>query len=208
MNTSIETGQLTKALLAFHSKVNKVVKDANNPFFKSKYASLSNILDTISGPLLDSGLVVVQFPEGEHGLTTRLMHTSGEWMESTYYMKPKSDTPQDNGSAITYQRRYAIGAILSLNIDEDDDGNKASGRKADKMSDFDKARLFSMLGTSTLEEETREYKAAWDSIKACNDWDTYQKIQHRLEDLQKEPANPSQKDIAKQVSKKVSMANS
>ena len=43
-------------------------------------------------------------------------------------MHPTKNTPQDLGSAITYQRRYAVGAILSLNIDEDDDGNNSSGR--------------------------------------------------------------------------------
>jgi hypothetical protein len=48
-------------------------------------------------------------------------------------MQPVKHSPQDAGSVITYQRRYAIGAILNLNIDEDDDGNKASqGDKLDK----------------------------------------------------------------------------
>ena len=41
-------------------------------------------------------------------------------------MQPTKHSPQDAGSVITYQRRYAIGAILNLNIDEDDDGNKGS----------------------------------------------------------------------------------
>lgn len=130
MNTSAEIKQLAAALLSFHKEVGKISKDANNPFFKSKYASLSGILDTISDPLQKNGLTIVQFPEGEYGLTTRLLHSSGEWMESTYFMKPKNETPQDAGSVITYQRRYAIGAILSLNIDEDDDANKGSGRSS------------------------------------------------------------------------------
>ena len=41
-------------------------------------------------------------------------------------MKPIKDDPQGAGSVITYQRRYALGAVLGLNIDEDDDANKAS----------------------------------------------------------------------------------
>ncbi len=126
MQTSTSTKEITAALLGFHKDVSNIPKTATNPFFKSKYADLSTILTNINDPLLKNGLVLSQFPEGESGLTTRLMHTSGEWMESTYYMKPVKATPQDAGSAITYQRRYAIGAILSLNIDEDDDGNKAS----------------------------------------------------------------------------------
>jgi hypothetical protein len=126
MTTSESIAKISAALVGFHRAVGKIGKDANNPFFKSKYASLPNILDGIQEPLVNNGLALVQFPEGDGGLTTRLCHESGEWMEATYYMKGKSDSPQDKGSAITYQRRYAVGAILSLSIDEDDDGNAAS----------------------------------------------------------------------------------
>jgi hypothetical protein len=126
MQTSESIKSIAAALVAFHKEVGKIPKDANNPFFKSRYASLSGILEVISNPLISNGLTLVQFPDGENGLTSRLCHTSGEWMEATYSMKPAKDDPQGRGSALTYQRRYAIGAILSLNIDEDDDGNAAS----------------------------------------------------------------------------------
>ena len=126
MQTSDSTKEIFTALVNFHKEVGKIKKDSNNPFFKSKYASLSGILEAIDEPLSKNGLALVQFPEGENALTTRLCHVSGEWLESTYIMKPLKDTPQDRGSSITYQRRYAVGAILSLNIDDDDDGNAAS----------------------------------------------------------------------------------
>lgn len=133
MQTSEKLEQLPKALLEFHKKVGKIIKSDNNPFFKSKYASLATILDVITEPLTDCGLIIIQFPTGLYQLTTRLQHISGEYMESTYEMQPVKHSPQDAGSVITYQRRYAIGAILNLNIDEDDDGNKASqGDKLDK----------------------------------------------------------------------------
>jgi hypothetical protein len=126
MQTSESIKNIATALVQFHDEVGKISKDAINPFFKSTYCSLPNILDAINAPLVKNGLSIVQSPEGENGLTTRLMHISGEWMESNYIMKPVKDTPQDRGSVITYQRRYAIGAILSLNIDDDDDANKAT----------------------------------------------------------------------------------
>lgn len=126
MQTSTSITEIAKALVGFHKEVGKIAKDSSNPFFKSKYASLSNILEGIGDALNNNSLSVVQFPEGENCLTTRIIHTSGEWMESTYCMKPSKDDPQGRGSALTYQRRYALGAILSLNIDEDDDGNAAS----------------------------------------------------------------------------------
>lgn len=127
MNKSDSIKNLAKALIVFHAKVGKVGKDSTNPFFKSKYASLSNILEAINEPLIESGLSFSQLPSGENGLTTILMHSeSGEFIESDYTMKPVKDDPQGKGSAITYQRRYALAAILGLNIDEDDDGNAAS----------------------------------------------------------------------------------
>lgn len=126
MNTSPTIKNIAEALLGFHKAVGIIYKENTNPFFKSKYADLATILHAIHTPLINNGLTILQFPEGEHGLTTRLLHSSGEWMEATYYMHPTKNSPQDAGSAITYQRRYAIGAILNLNIDEDDDGNQAS----------------------------------------------------------------------------------
>ncbi len=124
--------ELSKALVQFHVKVDKVKKDANNPCFKSKYASLSSILDSIDMPLIECGLSIVQMPSGENGLTTLLLHSSGEYIGETYVMTPTKNNPQGLGSAITYQRRYALGAILSLNIDEDDDGNGASSPPSEK----------------------------------------------------------------------------
>ncbi len=126
MNTSENTIEITKALIEFHQEIGIIKKDAKNPFFKSEYATLSSILEAIKNPLYLNGLTFVQFPSGQNGLTTRLMHDSGEWMEESYTMPPTKNDPQGIGSAMTYQRRYALGAILGLNIDNDDDGNAAS----------------------------------------------------------------------------------
>lgn len=126
MNKSESITKLSQALIEFHSKVPKVKKESENPFFKNKYASLSNILETISGPLNEAKLAVIQLPTGTNQLETILLHESGEYISEVYEMKPAKSDPQGQGSAITYQRRYALGAILSLNIDEDDDGNQAS----------------------------------------------------------------------------------
>jgi hypothetical protein len=127
MEKSQSLKNLAAALVLFHVKVENVKKDANNPFFKSKYASLSNILDVVNDPLNESGLTFCQFPTDTNGLTTILMHAeSGEYIQATYEMTPTKNDPQGRGSAITYQRRYALAAILGLNIDDDDDGNAAS----------------------------------------------------------------------------------
>ncbi|RTL05068.1 hypothetical protein EKK58_08960 [Candidatus Dependentiae bacterium] len=117
---------LAEALATFQGTVANIAKKATNPFFKSKYATLADILNTIREPLKESGLSVAQFPTGEDELTTVLMHTSGEYLMGASKMKPAKNDPQGVGSAITYQRRYALSAVLGLNIDDDDDGNAAS----------------------------------------------------------------------------------
>jgi hypothetical protein len=126
MEHSESIKEISKALCVFHSEVGKVKKTSTNPFFKSKYADLSSILDVISQPLVNAGLSFVQFPTENHGMTTMLMHESGEWLKGNYNMEPTKKDPQGLGSVITYQRRYALGAVLGLNIDVDDDGNGAS----------------------------------------------------------------------------------
>jgi hypothetical protein len=126
MEKSESIKNLATALVKFNSEVGKIHKKSENPFFKSKYAALPDILSEISEPLQKSGLVVIQFPDG-NSLTTMLIHSeSGEYLSSTAEMKPVKTDPQSLGSAITYYRRYMLASILSLNIDEDDDGNKGS----------------------------------------------------------------------------------
>jgi hypothetical protein len=137
MNKSESIKNIAGALVKFQASVSKVAKEANNPFFKSKYASLANILDTIQKPLSECGLAISQFPDG-NALTTILLHAdSGEWMESSYVMPvAKQNDPQAMGSAMTYARRYALGSILNLNIDDDDDGEKAMGRQIPKKDEL------------------------------------------------------------------------
>ncbi len=126
MNKSESITEIAKALIVFHSKVDNIVKNAINPFFRSTYCTLDNIINTIEAPLNASGLTFAQFPSGTNGLTTILMHESGEWIESEYFMQPVKNDPQGSGSVITYQRRYALAAILGLSVDIDDDANAAT----------------------------------------------------------------------------------
>jgi hypothetical protein len=137
MNKSESIKNIACALVKFQASVSKVAKESNNPFFKSKYASLANILDTIQKPLSECGLAISQFPDA-NALTTIIVHAeSGEWMESSYVMPvAKQNDPQAMGSAMTYARRYALGSILNLNIDDDDDGEKAMGRQLPKRDEL------------------------------------------------------------------------
>ena len=120
--------EIATALSAFQGEVESVKKDGNNPFFKSKYATLAGIMETIRTPLSKNGLAVTQFPLPNGQLTTILMHKSGQYMKATYSMTPKDVSPQAMGSVITYMRRYAISAVLGIATEDDDDGNAASGK--------------------------------------------------------------------------------
>lgn len=126
MNKSESIVKLSAALCRFHGAMGKVGKDSVNPHFRNKYASLSNIIEAVTPHLNAVGLTVVQMPTTE-GLETLLLHESGEYISSLSTIAAKDPmNPQAVGSAITYARRYAMGAVLSLNIDEDDDATAAT----------------------------------------------------------------------------------
>jgi hypothetical protein len=126
METSLEIKNIAKALKEFHELTITITKDATNPHFHSKFASLDNIIETIRIPLASRGLAFSQFPDGD-GLTTILLHSpSGEWMKATANLKLAKEDPQGQGSAYTYHRRYALAAMLGLATEDDDDGNEAS----------------------------------------------------------------------------------
>ena len=133
MNRSESISHLAVALVKFNAEISKVAKDANNPFFKNKYATLDNIIDEARPVLTKNGLSILQLPagDGEHAIIkTLLLHESGEWIESEpLLMKPVKNDPQAYGSCITYMRRYSLTSFLSLNTGEDDDGNQASQPK-------------------------------------------------------------------------------
>ena len=128
MQTSEQINELATALAKAQGQMGAAKKDAENPFFKSKYADLGSVINAIKGPLSDNGLSYTQFPirEGEAaGVVTRLLHASGQWMESEYTLPLAKFDSQAVGSAFTYARRYALQAIAGIPAG-DDDGNAAS----------------------------------------------------------------------------------
>lgn len=120
---------LATALAAAQGQMEGAKKDTANPFHKSKYADLASVWEAIRGPLSANGLSVVQLvteaPAGFVGLTTILLHSSGQQISSTFHMPVKdANNPQAVGSALTYARRYALSALVGV-APEDDDGNFA-----------------------------------------------------------------------------------
>jgi hypothetical protein len=126
--------KISASLARFQNEFTDIKKDSSNPFFKSKYLSLSAILQTIKRELFNYGLTFTQLcGADEHGkyVETILIHTSGELLKSKVYLLIDKNNMQGLGSAITYAKRYGIVAILGLDADFDDDGNLSVKQKND-----------------------------------------------------------------------------
>lgn len=122
---------IAAALVKFQSQLKPVEKGSENPFFKSTYANLSDILQAVMPLLSSCGLSITQpMRVTDNGtiLITRLLHESGELIESEMILPHNAD-PQKFGSLISYYKRYQLTALLGIaTIDEDDDANQASGK--------------------------------------------------------------------------------
>ena len=127
MNKSESIAKISKALAQFQGEVKNPANTETNPFFNSKYAPLSDILNAVRPLLSKYGLSVLQSPSGDGqniAITTLIVHESGEWIESDpLTLKAEKATAQGAGSAITYARRYALSAMLGISSEDDNDGN-------------------------------------------------------------------------------------
>ncbi len=119
--------ELAQALIKVQEQLQPATKDANNPFTKSKYATLNSVMDSCRDALLSNGIWLCQYPvpaePGYLGLVTKLTHAeSGQWQSSLAVVPlPKAD-PQGVGISMTYMRRYALSAMLGIVTEEDTDG--------------------------------------------------------------------------------------
>ena len=123
------TTTLSSSLVAALGELENVQKNATNPHFRNRYASLDAILDAVRPVLKKHGLAISQEPlsdEGRVGVTTRIIHSSGESTTSTLLLPVQQSTAQGYGSALTYARRYSLASVLGIAADDDDDGEVAS----------------------------------------------------------------------------------
>jgi hypothetical protein len=194
MRTSESIKEIASALAKAQAKMRPASKDAINPHFKSKYADLSAIVEACREPLSVNGIAIVQdatLSDRGADVTTRLLHSSGEWLEFGPLTVPmgKSDA-HGVGSAITYAKRYGLSAAVGIAADEDDDGNGAASQAPQRaVAAFDEKGYQSWLvvlartamegGYTALIEDVREGrpefqdrlradKVAWAALKAAS----------------------------------------
>lgn len=123
--------ELFAALAAAQGEIENANKNAANPHFRSKYADLAEVLNTIRPVFAKHGLSLIQSPGFDGSMasvTTVLAHQSGGYMTSTASCVPAKADAQGIGSATTYLRRYSAAAVAGI-AQEDDDGNAAAHNK-------------------------------------------------------------------------------
>lgn len=128
---SFELNELLSALAKAQGEFETAGLTNSNPFFKSKYADLAEIVRASRPALSKHGLSVIQYldinQENKQLLISVLGHTSGQWISSQMVLNPSKNDVQALGSCITYCRRYSYAALVGVVVcDEDDDGNQAT----------------------------------------------------------------------------------
>lgn len=115
----------TKRFAEAKKEFSVLLKKSSNPFFKSKYADLNALMETVEEPLMNHGLVILQ-PIMDGKLITNIVDVETEEIVFSSELElPKLNDPQKVGSAITYFRRYTLQSLLGINA-QDDDSNYAA----------------------------------------------------------------------------------
>ena len=133
MKHSESIAKLAPAMVKAAGSANDIVKDTNNDFGGYRYATLDQLVAMLRPILAANGLMVSQelvSLDGGVGTVTRVLHVSGEWIET----EPLAMSVQDRkgmtlaqavGSTFTYGRRYALQALFGIAAEADDDASDA-----------------------------------------------------------------------------------
>jgi len=161
MKQSESITELAIALCLAQAEMGGAVKDSKNPFFKSSYADLTSVIKAIKEPFANHGLSFVQLPVSNDafiGVTTMLLHKSGEWLQSEYMLPMTKRDPQAAGSAITYARRYALQSLAGI-PSVDDDGESSMLRTNQTVTQVPTMALEGVANQAATEPKKRVDKA-------------------------------------------------
>lgn len=140
MKMSEQLDEIAAALSKFQGEISNPNNDATNPQYRSKYSTLANVINTVKPILAKHGLSYIQSPftldDGLHiGITTLLMHSSGQFIQSDPLILPAFKLGKDSvkiydaqaaGIAVSYGRRYSLSSILGISSEDDDDAQAIS----------------------------------------------------------------------------------
>lgn len=130
---SEQVGLVAKALNAAQREIKSLSKDSQG--YGYKYLSLSVLLDYALPIITKHGLSFTQFEDGNDGLVTMLIHSeSGQYIKGvTKLINPDKiemkgvNIAQKKGSILSYEKRYALQAILGISTNEDDNDCSSNG---------------------------------------------------------------------------------
>lgn len=147
MNQSENLNELATALAKAQGEM--TAPELNKQGYNYKYADLNSVWKVCRKPLRENGLSIIQggkIIDGKVYLSTRLCHSSGQWIEAylpipetrpSLDIKKKHAEMQDYGAYITYLRRYSVTACLAINGDEDTDCTVPPIKDTDQSDDHD-----------------------------------------------------------------------
>ena len=116
-----------KKIFESKKEIGKISKDSTNPFYKSKYFDINQLLEHVEPILQKHDLLCLQPIKDGHVTSVIIDIETGEKEISSLELTNQTD-PQKRGSEITYYRRYTLGSLLGLQA-EDDDANKTVAPK-------------------------------------------------------------------------------
>lgn len=141
-----------KKILEVKKEIGILSKNSKNPFFKSAYLDLNDLLNVVEPLLQKNGLVLLQPITGNSVHSVIYDTENGEEICISSMNIPSNITdPQKLGSCITYFRRYTLKSLLAI-AETDDDGNLAA--KPTPKQKLDNAKL------KGCEKWTKEQKEA------------------------------------------------
>lgn len=158
MNTSDQVNELALALSKAQGEIKGAVKDSLNPHFKATYADLNSVWNACREALSKNGLAVVQgtapSEKGTLRIITKLIHSTGQWIESTLDVPLSKIDAQGLGSAYSYGRRYSLSAIVGVTQEDDDaEGTKSKDNQAKPSLPDAKPKVIPPKNKATIEDE-------------------------------------------------------
>ena len=171
MRTSEQIDQLATALAAAQAEMRNAKLNKQNPHFKSRYADLAEVRDTVTPALAKNGIAVMHgMDPTERGIdvVTRLVHKSGQWIESRF--PTNFDKPQAMGSSITYGRRYNLSALTNIAADDDDDAETAQNRTPAAMPSVTGTPGASKSGSRAAYEKMISSIRNTATLRALDEW--------------------------------------
>jgi len=169
-NQSEQLNDLAAAFSKAQGEFGTVEQNRKNPFFKSSYADLDAIIRAVKPSLVKNNLCFYQYTSTQEGvvlLHSRLLHASGQWIESQTPIKPPKPDIQSYGSTMSYQKRYAAQTLLGITTSDDptdDDGTSIQSTYSPKITTSQLVKLNEEIGSKGFIKDAIKKKLGISSL--------------------------------------------